>query len=459
MFKTLSGRFLILTIIFVMLAEVLIFIPSIARYRQDYLLARLERSQIASFALLANNVITPELQSELLANAGVYNVVLRRSETRELVLSSPVPDAIGATYDLRDPSAAELIIDALRTLAGQDPSVVRVIGNPIRQGGNQIEVTLPTADMRAAMLSYGVRIFYLSLFISVVSAALLFLAVRRLLVAPMGRVVGHMRDYAQAPQDVRRIIEPSASALELREAEQALNTLQLELTAALKQKQRLAQLGESVAKVSHDLRNILTTVQLFSDRMEDSDDPTVQRLAPKLVRSVSRAVHLTESTLAFGKANEPAPTLGWIDVNKLAQDILETESFVAKDDGIDFLNLIPQGTTLRADKDQLHRALDNLVRNARQALETRGTGGRITMSFGEDKDQWWIDVSDTGKGIPEAIQKTLFKPFQSMSKSGGTGLGLAISLELIQGHGGTLTLTRSGPEGTTFRANLPKSLL
>ena len=91
MLNTLSGRFLVLTTVFVMLAEVLIFVPSVARFREDYLLARLERAQIASLALLADDMISEDLEAELLRNAEVYNVVLRRDEVRQLMLSSEMP--------------------------------------------------------------------------------------------------------------------------------------------------------------------------------------------------------------------------------------------------------------------------------------------------------------------------------------------------------------------------------
>ena len=80
MLNSLSGRFLVLTIFFVMLAEILIFVPSIARFREDYLLSRLERGQIASLALLADDMIDADLEEELLRNAEVFNVVLRRDE-------------------------------------------------------------------------------------------------------------------------------------------------------------------------------------------------------------------------------------------------------------------------------------------------------------------------------------------------------------------------------------------
>ena len=117
-----------------------------------------------------------------------------------------------------------------------------------------------------------------------------------------------MKSYAAAPEDARRIIQPSAGVRELNEAEHALQSMQSDLTSMLRQRERLAALGSAVAKISHDLRNILTSAQLFADRIDSSDDPVVARMAPKLMNSITRAVHLCESTLAFGKAEEPAPT-------------------------------------------------------------------------------------------------------------------------------------------------------
>lgn len=309
MLNTLSGRFLILTTVFVMLAEVLIFVPSIARFRLDYLSDRLERAQIASLALLADDMLETELEAELLENAGVFNVVLRRDEVRQLVLSSPIPSPIAGTYDLRNSSPFSLIGQAMQRLLTPENEIIRVIGSPVREAGLLIEITIETKGLRAAMIDYGVRILLLSAVISIFTAVLLFAAVRRFMVKPIKGVIGYMQRYAAAPEDARGIIHPSAGVTELREAEEALMKLQTELTQALKQRERLAQLGGAVAKVSHDLRNILTSAQLFTDRIEMSEDPLVRRLAPKLVNSITRAVSLCEGTLAFGKAEEPARPL------------------------------------------------------------------------------------------------------------------------------------------------------
>src|SRR5690606_12480855 len=132
--------------------------------------------------------------------------------------------------------------------------------------------------------------------------ALLFFAVQRFIVRPIQRVIASMEAYRDDPEDPARIISPQGGARELARAEEALRDLQLRLTGALKQKERLAGLGAAVAKISHDLRNMLTTAQLLADRIESSNDPAVRRTAPKLVASLSRAIQLCERTLAFGRA-------------------------------------------------------------------------------------------------------------------------------------------------------------
>jgi len=441
-----------------MLAEILIFVPSVARFREDYLLARLERAQIASLVLLAEDMIDPALEIELLQNAEVFNVVLRRDEARELMLSSPMPGPVAGSYDLRDDMPYGLIRDAMMRLLEPDNQVIRVIGDPVREGGLVIEVTMETAPLRMAMLDYGRNILVLSLVISVFTAVLLFMAVRVLMVRPIKGVVAHMASYAAAPEDARTIIEPTSGVTELREAEEALMSMQTQLTGALKQKERLAQLGGAVARISHDLRNILTTAQLFADRMEMSEDPGVKRAAPKLVNSISRAVNLCESTLAFGKAEEPAPSLTRVVLADVVADVVDSERLAAGDHDISYGEDIAAGLTLRADPEQLYRVLSNLVRNARQAIVASGAAGEIILQGVDGEAEWTIRVTDTGPGLPARAQDLLFQPFAGTSRRGGTGLGLAIAAELVKGHGGRLDLERTGPDGTVFAVHLPKGL-
>ena len=323
-------------------------------------------------------------------------------------------------------------------------------------GGSLIEVTLQTQDLRNAMINYGLRIFILSAVISAFTALLLFLAVRIVMVRPINRVIEHMKSYALSPEDARKIIQPNAKISELKEAEVALQTMQNQLTGALKQKHRLAQLGEAVSKLSHDLRNILSTVQLLSDRIESSQDPLVKSLAPKLITSVSRAVTLTESTLRFGKAQEPSPQIRQIELHQIVEDVVVNERMWVTEKKTIISSSVPKNMIVSADPDQLHRALSNLVRNARQAIDLQGTAGTINVAASEDAQMWFIDVIDTGLGLPKEARTHLFEPFRGSVRKGGIGLGLSISQELIRGHGGEIDLVWSNPNGTKFQIRLPK---
>ncbi|RVV97093.1 HAMP domain-containing histidine kinase [Mesobaculum littorinae] len=458
-FRSLSGRFLLLTTAFVLLAEVLVLVPSLARFRVDYLESRLERAQIASLSLLANDMIDETLEAELLRNAEVFNVVLLRDQVRQLVLSSPIPTPIEATYDLRSIGPVQLMRDAIVDLVTPGDGVIRVIGDPVREAGLLIEVTMDTGPLKTAMLDYGLRILVLSAVVSILTAILLFLAVRHFMLRPIRGVVEAMTSYAAAPEDARRIIQPSAKVLELNEAETALQSLQTQLTGALRQKERLAQLGGAVAKVSHDLRNILTSAQLFADRLESSADPSVARMAPKLIASISRAVNLCETTLAFGRAEEPPPALDRVALSRVVGDVVDGERLAAGEHDLSFSEDVPAGLVVRADGEQLYRVLSNLVRNARQAIMATGEPGEISIHGEEDENAWCVTVSDTGPGLPPRAREHLFTPFQGGATKGGAGLGLTIAAELVRGHGGRLDLERTGPEGTVFRVVLPKTVL
>ena len=459
MLNTLSGRFLLLTVAFVMLAEMVIFIPSVSRFRENYLLSGLERAQIAALAVLASqDMIEPELEQELLDTAGVFNVVLRRDQSRQLVLSSPIPGPVHKSFDLRQSNPLTLMRDAVLRLADPRDRVIRVIGEPVQQAGQLIEVTMAAGPLRNAMIDYGLRILALSAVISGIAGGVLFFAVRWILVTPIRRVVWAMQSYAESPEDNRRIIVPNASVRELREAETALQTMETQLTTALRQKDRLAQLGSAVAKISHDLRNILTTAQLFADRMDQSDDPAVKRAAPKIVRSISRAVNLCETTLAFGKAEEPPPALNRVSLASIMHDVVDSERMAAGEHDISFAEDVPAGMVLRADPEQLYRVLSNLIRNARQAIEASGKNGEIGIQAREDELEWSIRVIDTGPGLPPKAREHLFQPFQGGVRKDGAGLGLAIAAELIRGHGGRLELVRTDEHGTVFDVVLPKDV-
>ncbi len=461
MFNTLSGRFLGLTIIFVVIAEVLFFVPAMSRFRFDYLQNRLELAQLAALATAAvppDQDFPPEVEKDLLATAEVLSVVLRREDVRELVLPTDMqpgqmPEAVDRTYNLESARPWRLMRNTMAVFLADHDRIIRVVG-PTSQGErNEVEITLHEWPLHQAMVEQGLRILYTSLAISAATAALLFLAVQRLIVRPIRRVVEHMTAFRDDPEDATRIIEPQRGARELRQAEEALHELEVRLTGALRQRERLAGLGAAVAKISHDLRNLLTTAQLVADRIEASADPAVRRVAPKLVASLSRAISLCERTLAYGKAEELPPEPTVFLLAPLVAEILENERQAAVH--VTFAAEIAAGMRVRADADQLFRVLTNLVRNAAQAIETTGKTGVVTLVAAEEGDRSEIRVRDTGPGLPQRARDNLFLPFRGGVREGGTGLGLVIAADLVKGHGGTLALEETGSRGSTFRISLP----
>jgi signal transduction histidine kinase len=210
-----------------------------------------------------------------------------------------------------------------------------------------------------------------------------------------------------------------------------------------------------VAKVSHDLRNILTSAQLFVDRIEGSEDPLVRRMAPKLVGSITRAVNLCESTLAFGRAEEPPPSLARVQIAAVVAEVIDSERLAAGDHDISFSEGIPAGMTIRADGEQLYRVILNLVRNARQAITATGRPGEIGLSAEEDDDEWLIFITDTGPGLPPRAREHLFQPFQGGTTKGGSGLGLAVSYGIVAAHQGRIEVASTPGAGATFAVRLP----
>lgn len=458
--NTLSGRFLGLTIIFVLIAEVLIFVPSIARFRESYLQNRLDLAQLAALALLAtpNEAVSPELERELLSTADVLNVVLQREGVRELILSDTTlpPERLDRSFDIEAPMTGTLMRDALEVFFVGHDRIIRVVGRTHQGAGGVVEIVMHETPLREAMIAYGMRVLWLSLAISVATAALLFFAVQRFIVRPMQRVIASMEAYRDDPEDPSRIISPQGGARELARAEETLRDLQVRLSGALKQRERLAGLGAAVSKISHDLRNMLTTAQLLADRIETSGDPAVRRTAPKLVASLSRAIQLCERTLAFGRAEESPPELGVLPLAPLVEEVLENEVLATTAASrVTFEADVPETVRVRADADQLFRVLTNLVRNAAQAIEAAGAPGTVTISARDGEEWTEIRVADTGPGLPAKALENLFQPFRGGVRLGGTGLGLAIARDIARGHGGDITLARSPMGGLRAIIHLP----
>ncbi len=274
----LSVRLLLLTVAFVMLAEVLIFAPSIGRFRLVYLQEHLADAHLAILALDAtpDQMVSQELERELLSHAQAYMVALTRPGGGKLMLMIEKPDRIGATYDLRRAGFFGLIRDAAMTLLSDGARVLRVIGPSPKDAEVLVEVVIDEAPLRAEMLGYSERILALSLVISLFTAALVYLSLHLLMVRPMLRVTESMVAFREDPEDESHVIQPSSRADEMGLVQRELASMQEGLRGALQQKTRLAGLGTAVTKINHDLKNILATALMLSDRLQQSEDPEVR---------------------------------------------------------------------------------------------------------------------------------------------------------------------------------------
>jgi signal transduction histidine kinase len=459
-FSGLSTKVLLLTIVFVLLGEILIFIPSIANFRIQWMKTRIAQAEIASLAAEAapDAILDDALRTEILKGAGVMAVSLKREGSRQLILRNNEVGMSEQTYDLRPGMHWLTLGEALSALVSPKDRIISIIDRPPNMSGEMIEVSLHEQPLTTAMRSYGLNILYLSIFLSIVVAAMIYAALNRVLVRPMQRLSANMTAFGDKPQDASRIIDPSSRSDEIGTAERELHDMQTQLQSLLQQKNHLAALGLAVSKVSHDLRNMLTTAQVVSDSLGEVKDPQVQRFAPRLITSLDRAINFLTQTLKYGQASEQPPDRSKLNLNDVAKDVLMAFEPIVQD-RITLSQNVDRTISVDADREQLHRILTNLVRNATQAFEQAGQAQdrppAIAITATRRGSVTEIEVTDNGPGIPEAVRGRLFEAFQSAAKPGGTGLGLAISRELAEAHGGSLSVRDSSEAGTCFCVVIP----
>lgn len=460
-YQSLSARLLVLTVVFVMLAELFIYTPSVARFRKAYLEERIVRAHLATLAVesMPGRAADAALGRTLLKNTDTYAITLRQDDRRILIAGGEMPPRVDAVYDLRRNSFWGWIEDAFMTLIQAENRILQIIGETPKRPGVQIDIYLDEGPMRDEMLAFSHRIFQLSIVISLFTAGLLYVSLMLLIVRPMRRVTASMESFRRAPEDETRIFQPSDRSDEIGIAQRELAVMQQELRLALRQKDRLAMLGAAVAKVNHDLRNSLATAMLIGDRLAASEDPDVQRLVPRMFRAMDKAVNLCSQTLDYASATMPTLTLArkrLADIVRMAgetltQEVPETETGAAATDRspFDWKNEVPATLEVMADAGQMLRVFENLGRNAREA----GAGSvRVTAYL--DNGALIVEITDDGPGMPDKATEHLFQPFAGSAREGGTGLGLVIAREVVHAHGGDIALVRTGGDGTVFRLRL-----
>jgi signal transduction histidine kinase len=399
-----------------------------------------------------DNMVSEELEKELLFQTDTYIIGMKRPDGSKLMLPTNVPpaiDEVDATYDLRDRGFFMLIGDAFETLMQTRNRVLRIVAPSAKQPHVIVEVVIDEAPMRAALVNYSGRILVLSVIISLVTAALVYLSLQWLMVRPMRRITESMMLFRDRPEDIASSVEITDRRDEIGIAQRELADMQDKLRNSLQQQTRLAALGIAVTKISHDLRNILSTAQLVADRLAGSDNPEVKRLTPTLLASIDRAIDLSSKTLAF--VREDAPTLNRTRFR--LRDLVDEVGTVlppTQNGATLWRNEVPAEIEVQGDRDQLFRVFSNLGQNAVQAGATE-----VTVKASQENGTAAIQIGDNGPGLAPRAREKLFQPFSGSARAGGTGLGLAIARDLLRAHGGDIRLEESTAAGTVFELRLP----
>jgi signal transduction histidine kinase len=454
--NSLSVRVLWLAIGLILLMEMLVLLPGLGRERESWLWEEAIEAHMAAFAMHAGSgglPPDPAMQHELLALAGTDEIsVIEPDQMRLSLKSGPVPQP-DIVINLPMESMSSSISHAIRELVMGPQTEIQLWAPSPLQNGTEVEVTFNGRRLANHLRSVALHSAVLGVMVAFITGLLLFVALDRLLVRPMriltASIVGFRQDPEHAAQTdlswlaSRREDEISSAARELA-------VLQDEMRAALWRNARLAALGTAVAKISHDLRNILSSALLVADRLQDSIDPDAKRAARTLVPAVEHAAALVTRTVDFAREGPPAITRTAVGLRELVDDA----SHVIRPDDVDFTidNLVPKGLILALDRAQIYRVLVNLLRNAAEA-----GASRIVVSVDIEAGLTRLMITDNGPGLPLRVQDNLFKPFTGSGRRGGTGLGLAIARDLIRAHGGDLTLSETGPRGTRFEMGLVTS--
>ena len=454
----LSNKLLLLTLLFVMVAEVLIYIPSIANYRNVWLQEKLDSAALVAMAAAAEpqSALPADLESRMLRSIGVEAIALRNRGQRWFVAADAMPPEIAAGHDLTSLQPLDSVRAAFAALFSIGDRMVLVTGKP-PAGSDRFEIVIEESRLRSALLVYSRNILLLSLVISMITATLVYAALRFHIVRPMQRLSASIMAFSTAPEKPASIIVPSGRGDEIGAAEERLAEMQTALRDMLAQRRHLADLGLAVSKINHDLRNILASAQLFSDRIGAVEDPLVKRFAPKVVRAIDRAISYIQSVLAYGQATEAPPLRQLLSLSRLVDDVADVLALPGHE-RVHWENRVADDVEVDGDPEQLFRVLMNLCRNAVEAVCEGDDPAVIRRVWAEGERRGGVAllrICDTGPGVPQKARSHLFQPFQGSGRRGGTGLGLVIAAEIVQAHGGEIRLVDRPGAGAVFEVTVP----
>lgn len=445
----LSQRLVWLTVATVLVAEALTFLPALAGARRNWLERHLRAGQIAAMSASVGPVRTG-VRTDLLDLAGVDAVLVQQDgQTFRLARPGLTPDS-GTKIDLDSDTVPVALGGAIGGLFRGGDVRLSVQGPSLLEDGGKVTVLVRRRALDRYLAAVALRAGLISLAEALSVGLLLYAALSLLLVRPLRRLTESIAAFRADPERAATFDGSPHDADEIAVAGEELAAMQRELRAALWRNARLAALGTAVAKISHDLRGILSPALLTAERLQMSQEPSIKRAGDTLVRAVERATELVRRTVEFAREIPVSPRRERLALRHVVAEAAEHTEFACPDLAID--NAVPEAVEIDAEQESIVRVLTNLLRNAGEARARH-----VRVSAEEDGNLVALLVSDDGPGLPEHVRGALFRPFVSGGRPGSTGLGLAIVRDLVHAHGGEASLVATGESGTSFRLTLPRA--
>ena len=307
----------------------------------------------------------------------------------------------------------------------------------------QMMMIFPPHAMTDALRSYMLRGFALVIVLAMMIGIPFAIIIEWLVIFPLRRMISDMTSFARDPYQQGREETDLTHQNIISEARQAFDTMTTATRNELVQRDKLAAVGEAVAKINHDMRNVLSSAVLLSDSLEQSDDPKVARAGPVVSQAIQRAVDMCSHMLLYLKQPE-AISSAPVTMAKLIDECQAGINITINYSGPDQLVI---------DEAAFFRLLHNLIGNAASAKASA-----VDITVWRAGQHAIVDIADNGPGLDEGSRDSLFKPFAGSSR-GSSGLGLSIARDIALAHGGDLRLSRSNDNGSEFRLRLPATVL
>ncbi len=449
--SSLSARVLWLTISIILLVELITMMPSLARERQDWLWARVTQAHLAAYSAMAakddgrTGMLDSATSAALLTLSGTASIRLQEPGKAFQLFPAGPPIKPDRRIDLNTEGLGASLWQADKAVIGLGNRWLDVVARSPLQTQMTVDVVVSGRALARHLQHYVADIAGVSVILAVLTGFLVFSALDRLLVRPMRVLTASIAGFRIDPEfggQAELIRLGQRGDDEISVAARELAVMQDDLRAALWRNARLAAVGTAVAKISHDLRNILSSALLVADRLQQASDPVVKRAAGTLIPAVERAAALVSRTVDFAREGPPAIIRMPVCLRGLIEEVVLAVPF---GEGAGVENHVPADVVLSLDRGQIYRVLNNLLRNAAEAGATL-----IRLSIEGEDGLTRLLIADNGPGLPRRAQENLFKPFTGTARRGGTGLGLAIARDLVRAHGGDLVLRQTGARGTEF---------